>query len=695
MSNKLLLHQKNVSRVLVARNREQKGLLAIHGLGTGKTMTGIAFAENYPRKRIIVVVPIGLNFVWDEEKQKLGVFRSYEYVFFGSEELRRLLVSPEVLRNVVLIVDEAHKLAMELQTYDVSSASKAIENLKTVHKVLLLTGTPIYSSTDNLRWLINIAAGKVALPFSSKQFDKMYYKINTGDAVMHGWTQNVLRSMIPLLVIMLYLYVIPGLDLSQYMMKLKQSYRENPYETTAALSMFAHNQNPTATMEDLNLKQAVLSSTIVHDFSTRFSVPKEAIPNMLSGLASKSNLSKVNEIYEQIANVPQFPKIIDALRAFGRRVHERSGIPASTTVRLSVLIPFIILTMMTVLAFIKRQYTIQNSRVLNTDKIIQDSKRYVSVYFAEQDNKDFPAVDKYRMNVEYTEQQIDIWIRFTMGMLNPNELVQLGIYDTEAIATMFDNTTSNDIYRDNGRMIGNISPVGSETVHPIKFIKVAKTISNQPAVVYSNFKSSAISFTHFLNQNGIKASYFEASSDNESKRQILEDFKTRRIQVIVLDPLITEGVSVIGARQIHILEPIMEKAKRDQVIGRVVRYKSHTHLPKSEQHVAVYEWCCTVSSFMKQVQKTKSQVETWLKDQPDIIYPMRTLTFNQDITPDDLVMREQEKTGSIISTLIYKYAMHSVDSGLTEDMTDDPCCIWEIDQICNNKTPCQELDFDM
>lgn len=37
----LLKHQLNVSRYLAARVRDQKGILAIHGLGSGKTKTGI------------------------------------------------------------------------------------------------------------------------------------------------------------------------------------------------------------------------------------------------------------------------------------------------------------------------------------------------------------------------------------------------------------------------------------------------------------------------------------------------------------------------------------------------------------------------------------------------------------------------------------------------------------------------------
>ena len=45
-----------------------------------------------------------------------------------------------------------------------------------------------------------------------------------------------------------------------------------------------------------------------------------------------------------------------------------------------------------------------------------------------------------------------------------------------------------------------------------------------------------------------------------------------------------------GTRSIHITEPHWNEARIKQVIGRGVRYKSHAHLPKAEQHVAVHTY---------------------------------------------------------------------------------------------------------
>src|SRR6478735_4896223 len=108
----LLRHQLTVSRYLADRVRNKKGLLAIHGLGSGKTRTGIAFAENFPH-RVIVICPEGLDYVWLREMKSLGVQRLYEFVRYG--ELLDFLMT-QSLQNTIIIADEAHKIALLLNS---------------------------------------------------------------------------------------------------------------------------------------------------------------------------------------------------------------------------------------------------------------------------------------------------------------------------------------------------------------------------------------------------------------------------------------------------------------------------------------------------------------------------------------------------------------------------------------------------
>ena len=67
---------------------------------------------------------------------------------------------------------------------------------------------------------------------------------------------------------------------------------------------------------------------------------------------------------------------------------------------------------------------------------------------------------------------------------------------------------------------------------------------------------------------------------------------------LLLHPIYTEGITIFGAEQIHILEPIPNLSKKEQLIARVVRYKSHDHLPPEKRHVDIYQWSCEITSIL-------------------------------------------------------------------------------------------------
>ena len=43
----------------------------------------------------------------------------------------------------------------------------------------------------------------------------------------------------------------------------------------------------------------------------------------------------------------------------------------------------------------------------------------------------------------------------------------------------------------------------------------------------------------------------------------------------------------------------MNLSKNNQLIARVVRYKSHDHLPIKKRKVEIYEWICEKNNYMK------------------------------------------------------------------------------------------------
>ena len=66
-----------------------------------------------------------------------------------------------------------------------------------------------------------------------------------------------------------------------------------------------------------------------------------------------------------------------------------------------------------------------------------------------------------------------------------------------------------------------------------------------------------------------------------------------KLKIILGSPSIKEGISLMGVRQVHILEPYWNQSRLDQIIGRAVRYCSHKNLEKEYRNVKVYIYIAT------------------------------------------------------------------------------------------------------
>ena len=49
-----------------------------------------------------------------------------------------------------------------------------------------------------------------------------------------------------------------------------------------------------------------------------------------------------------------------------------------------------------------------------------------------------------------------------------------------------------------------------------------------------------------------------------------------------------EGLDLKGVQNVILLESMWNRPNEQQIIGRAIRYKSHTHLPKDQRHVNIY-----------------------------------------------------------------------------------------------------------
>lgn len=158
-------HQERVVQRL--QRGDQPGLVVVHGLGSGKTLTSIATQDRLGMPST-VVLPAALQDNYLKERKKHLAGSSPEAELTTLQRISRS--GAKGLNNPMLIIDEAHR-AREIN-------SKAYQNLrdefKNTKKRVLLTASPFYNRPSDIAPLINLAAGQKVLEADPREFQKRY-----------------------------------------------------------------------------------------------------------------------------------------------------------------------------------------------------------------------------------------------------------------------------------------------------------------------------------------------------------------------------------------------------------------------------------------------------------------------------------------------------------------------------------------
>ena len=189
-------------RHLLATCPCQHGVLVYHGLGTGKSLTGISFIASL-NEDVVLLAPAAIVDVWFAEAAKFGVDLT---AMRKNKQLRVLTI--ESLQpglpglpwrgqsaGKYLVCDEAHNLCAVLRDLPTRDATRLYDWFLGFSKVLLLTGTPIYTKDSDFRMLINMAAGRQVLPLDDAKFRLAFFKTDKFRSVFFGWFMSFLDGL--------------------------------------------------------------------------------------------------------------------------------------------------------------------------------------------------------------------------------------------------------------------------------------------------------------------------------------------------------------------------------------------------------------------------------------------------------------------------------------------------------------------
>jgi SNF2 family DNA or RNA helicase len=137
-------------------------------------------------------------------------------------------------------------------------------------------------------------------------------------------------------------------------------------------------------------------------------------------------------------------------------------------------------------------------------------------------------------------------------------------------------------------------------------------------VIYSAFLTFGVRKVQELFKTN-KISYVEVTGTMAKKKrdEAVKSYNADKVQVMFITKAGGVGLDLKGTRYVIIMESAWNRATEAQVIGRAVRYKSHTHLPKAQQRVDAYHLLIAkppIGKFGRTAMDKRESADTMIKE---------------------------------------------------------------------------------
>ncbi len=182
---------------------------------------------------------------------------------------------------------------------------------------------------------------------------------------------------------------------------------------------------------------------------------------------------------------------------------------------------------------------------------------------------------------------------------------------------------SNVYFPDNSDSNAKIDINEDMKIHSPKIYEIGRKLKpGQKTLIYSNFVKSGVEVVQgYLEKLGYAryvpdkpmdsaiSGYFgvyDGTVKPEDRTKTLKEYNkpNSALTILLISSSGAEGLSTIGTRVVHILEPYWNWERIMQVMFRAIRYKSHTTLPEKERNVKVYLYLAIPPKDIKSTEPT-------------------------------------------------------------------------------------------
>lgn len=211
-------------------------------------------------------------------------------------------------------------------------------------------------------------------------------------------------------------------------------------------------------------------------------------------------------------------------------------------------------------------------------------------------DKDYPETDRTLHQVPMYDLQRQRYEDFDKEMMTPalRSLMNQGIICT-ALNSFLTRT------RAISNTVGRYALPGEKDTPELsaKFRGIRRSLIEdpKPTVVYSFYlENGVIPLKEFVDSTtSLRTALVTGNTRTSDLKTIMKSYnEDQTIDVLFLTSAVRQGISLLRTRTVHIMESGWNESLQEQVIGRVVRYGSHSDLPLNQRHVQIHFWLTTL-----------------------------------------------------------------------------------------------------
>lgn len=231
---------------------------------------------------------------------------------------------------------------------------------------------------------------------------------------------------------------------------------------------------------------------------------------------------------------------------------------------------------------------IRDSTLVNQDILASKIGPVISYYSMLEDQEYYPTRKERYIPVVMDTKQIDKYRAYIKKFKYAGNELEVSQAEDLDFLTMPSKTRN--AFLTTTRQISN---TGDPSTPSPKMLRIVSEIKASPGsvLVYSTYLDYGIfSLAIILDRENIPYLTINGYSTPTSIAQTIAKYNRGMTKVLLISSAGSESLDLKATRQLHIMEPHWNDPKIDQVIGRAIRYGSHSMLPYRDREVTIYRW---------------------------------------------------------------------------------------------------------